>query len=75
MDTNNYRLNLAKEKFGADAVVNVLQSPLDQILELTEGQLSHSVFDATGNKKAMESGVDYMMHGGRFVWSGLPTDP
>lgn len=75
MDTNNYRLNLAKEKFGADAVVNALQSPLNQILELTEGQLSHSVFDATGNKKAMESGVDYMMHGGRFVLVGLTNGP
>jgi 2-desacetyl-2-hydroxyethyl bacteriochlorophyllide A dehydrogenase len=75
MDTNDYRLRLAKDKFGADIVVNALQSPLDRILEATEGQLSDAIFDATGNKKAMEGGIDFMMHGGRYVLVGLTNGP
>ena len=29
------------------------------------------VFDATGNKRAIESGIDYMRHGGTLVLVGL----
>jgi 2-desacetyl-2-hydroxyethyl bacteriochlorophyllide A dehydrogenase len=71
IDINDHRLNLVKEKFAADHVVNGLQSPAEKIIELTNGNLAHAVFDATGSKRAIESGTDYMRHGGNFVLVGL----
>ena len=35
------------------------------------GDLATAVFDATGNKAALESGPEYMAHGGRYVLVGL----
>jgi threonine dehydrogenase-like Zn-dependent dehydrogenase len=71
VDLNDNRLTVAKEKFGADMVVNGLLSPTERVKELTAGDLAHAVFDATGNKRAMESAPDYMRHGGTFVLVGL----
>lgn len=71
IDLNDQRLKLAKEKFGADSIINALQSPADQVKEFNGGELAHSVFDATGNKRAIESGPTYMRHGGNFVLVGL----
>jgi 2-desacetyl-2-hydroxyethyl bacteriochlorophyllide A dehydrogenase len=71
MDINDHRLELVKEQFGADAVINTLHDPLERVKEFTHGDLAHTVFDATGNKQAMESGPDYMRHGGQFVLVGL----
>ena len=34
-------------------------------------QLPTIVIDATGNKKALETGVEYMAHGGKYVLVGL----
>ena len=71
IDTNDHRLNLAKEKFGADVVINALQSPLEKLTEVSGGNLSDFVFDATGKKSVIESTVDYMRHGGTIVFVGL----
>ena len=37
----------------------------------SNGDLCTAVFDASGNKFALEAGPDYMSHGGRFVLVGL----
>ncbi len=71
IDINDYRLNVAKEKFGADLIVNALQSPLDRIKDFTNHNLASAVFDATGSKQAIEGGIIYMRHGGTFVLVGL----
>lgn len=71
IDTNDHRLGIARESFGADNTINAHQSPLDQVKELTDGDLAQTVFDATGNKYAIESGINYMSHGGTFVLVGL----
>ena len=71
VDINDYRLNAAKEKFGADFIVNALQSPVEKIKEFTQGQLADAVFDATGSKPAIEGATQYMRHGGTFVLVGL----
>lgn len=71
MDINDYRLSIARDKFGADFIVNAQQNPLERIQEFTNGELATRVFDATGNKHAIESGVTYMQHGGTFVLVGL----
>jgi 2-desacetyl-2-hydroxyethyl bacteriochlorophyllide A dehydrogenase len=71
MDTNDYRLQLAKENFGADHVINPLNAPIDKLKEYSRGSLANTVFDATGNKHAIERGIQYMRHGGKFVLVGL----
>ena len=71
VDTNEHRLNLAKEKFGADLVINAEGSPVEKFREITGGNLSDIVFDATGKKSVIESTVDYMRHGGTIVFVGL----
>jgi len=71
MDVAENRLQYAKEVIGADFVVDVTESPVEQIEKITNGDLAAVVFDATGNKRALESGTDYMSHGGRYVLVGL----
>ena len=71
LDLNESRLKVVKESFGADHTVNVLHNPSEEINKITNGHLSRHVIDATGNKRAIESGTDYMQHGGNYVLVGL----
>lgn len=71
IDTNEHRLKLAKESFGADLAVQALDQPLEKIKQFTGGVLAHTVIDATGSKVAIEGGIEYMRHGGNFVLVGL----
>ena len=74
-DTNEHRLKLARESFGADVVINAGQSPLEQLKQVTGGDLADIVFDATGKKSVIESTVDYMRPGGTIVFVGLTNGP
>lgn len=71
LDMNEERLNYAKEKIGVDHIVNVAGDPVKEIESITNGDLATAVFDASGHKGALESGPNYMSHGGRFVLVGL----
>lgn len=75
IDVNADRLNYAKEHLGIEHLVNAQQDPLAQILEITNGELATAVFDATGNRAAMENGVQYMAHGGEYILVGLFNGP
>lgn len=71
VDVVDSRLEFAQKEIGVDFVVNALQNPVEKINEITSGDLATTVFDASGNKRALESGLDYMAHGGRYVLVGL----
>ena len=71
MDMNDQRLQYARESLGIDYTVNVTQSPIVKVREITDNDLATAVFDATGNQKALESGPQYMAHGGRYILVGL----
>jgi len=71
LDTNQQRLDFVRTEIGADHAINVLENPLEAIEQITNGDLATAVFDATGNKRALEAGTDYMSHGGRYVLVGL----
>jgi len=71
MDVSEQRLTYAQDEIGVDFIVNALESPLEKIMEITNGDLANAVFDASGNKIALESGIQYMSHGGRYVLVGL----
>ncbi|WP_298487885.1 zinc-binding alcohol dehydrogenase family protein [uncultured Maribacter sp.] len=71
LDMNEDRLKYAKDKIGVDYTVNVSKNPVKEIEEITNGDMATAVFDASGNKFALETGPDYMAHGGRFILVGL----
>jgi len=71
IDMNEQRLEYAKEKIGVDYTVKAGADAAKDIAELTNGDMCTAVFDASGNKFALEAGPDYMSHGGRFVLVGL----
>lgn len=71
IDMNRQRLEYAKEKIGVEFIVEAGEKALKTISEITKGDLCTAVFDASGNKYALEACPDYMSHGGRFVLVGL----
>ncbi|NMH87912.1 zinc-binding alcohol dehydrogenase family protein [Flavivirga algicola] len=71
LDLNEDRLQYAKDKIGVDYTVNVSNDPVKQISEVTNGDMATAVFDASGHKGALETGPNYMSHGGRFILVGL----
>lgn len=71
IDTVEERLRFAKEKIGVDHIAHAGQNPVEAVAQFTDGDLATAVFDATGNRRALESGPDYMSNGGRYVLVGL----
>lgn len=71
IDMNEDRLGYAKDKIGVDYVVKAGENAAKEVSKITNGDLATAVFDASGNKYALESCPDYMAHGGRFVLVGL----
>ena len=71
IDLVSERLDFAREKLGITHTLHALDNPEEQVLKITNGNLASAVFDATGNKQAIEGGVNYMAHGGRYVLVGL----
>ena len=75
LDTDPFRLAFAAETFGADLIVPGGNEARETILEWSTGDLATAVFDATGHTAALESGIRYMAHGGRYVLVGLSKGP
>lgn len=74
LDVNEDRLRYAVDQIGVHYAFNVLEEPAAKISELTNSDMATAVFDATGNKRALETGIDYMAHGGEFILVGLSKD-
>jgi hypothetical protein len=47
------------------------ENAVARVSEITQGDMATVVFDATGHKGALEAGIKYMSHGGRYVLVGL----
>ncbi|MCF7568847.1 zinc-binding alcohol dehydrogenase family protein [Sabulilitoribacter arenilitoris] len=71
IDMNKQRLEYAKEKIGVEYIVEAGENAVNEVSEITNGDLCTAVFDASGNKFALQACPDYMSHGGRFVLVGL----
>lgn len=71
IDTNEQRLDYAKQQIGVDFKVKAGSDVVKEVARLTQGNLCSAVFDATGNKVALESCPDFLSHGGRIVLVGL----
>lgn len=72
LDVQEQRLAFVRDQLGITETIHALQEDAVQRMRaLTAGDLAQVVFDATGNKQALESGIQYMAHGGKFVLVGL----
>jgi len=71
MDINQERLDFVQKVMGIDLIVDASINPMEKILDLNEQELPTIVIDATGNKQALEAGIQYMAHGGTYILVGL----
>ncbi len=75
MDTNPQRLAVCREKKYAAFTVNPKDgNAREQVREITHGDMATLVVDATGNQAAINNGIEYLAHGGRYVLIGLQKD-
>ena len=71
IDMNEQRLQYARDKIGVDFTVKARENAVLEVSKITNGDLCTAVFDASGNRYALESCPDFMSHGGRFIMVGL----
>jgi 2-desacetyl-2-hydroxyethyl bacteriochlorophyllide A dehydrogenase len=67
LDARADRLAFCKDTLQVAHVVTVGEGDRDALQAITEGDFFDAVFDATGNIKAMERGLDFVAHGGTYV--------
>ena len=72
LDLNDFRLSFAK-KFGAVAIRSDNPNALEQIKSETDNQGVDVVIVATGNLKALQSGIDFVRKGGTILMFGVPS--
>lgn len=72
LDINDQRLQFCQSKLKISHTVNALSpDALNQIKEITNGDMPTIVIDATGSLKAINNSFQYMAHGARYVLIGL----
>jgi len=72
MDVNSQRLEFCKNELGIPHQVNpMVDDVMAKLKEITNGDMPTVVMDCTGNLKAINGGVQYLAHGGRYVLIGL----
>lgn len=75
LDINQQRLDFCREKLKVDYTINGKDSTvMDQLRDLTSGDMPAVVIDATGSINAINNAFQYMAHGGRYVLIGLQRD-
>ena len=74
VDKQVSRLTIAQSMLPIDHVVEAGPQAISEISKITNGHLAQKVFDATGNKNAMEFGIEYMSHGGSYILVGIVKD-
>lgn len=72
MDVNPQRLEFCKDQLGIPYQINPLtDNVMEKLKAITGGDMPTVVIDCTGNLKAINAGVQYLAHGGRYVLIGL----
>lgn len=75
MDVNDARLAFCRENFNVTTVINPLKvDAAAELKRITGGDMPTLVIDATGNRKAIYDGFNWISHGGRYVLVGLQKD-
>ncbi|KAF1027159.1 MAG: L-galactonate-5-dehydrogenase [Burkholderia plantarii] len=68
------RLDFCGSRLGVDHAVALGEHDAAQLAALTDGEFFDAVFDATGNVKAMERGLEFVAHGGRYILVSVVRD-
>ena len=71
-DINDSRLQFCSSHLNVEHTINTSDGKtIEQLLEITCGDMPTVVFDATGNRPAINQAFQYLAHGGRYVLIGL----
>ncbi|WP_436490519.1 zinc-binding alcohol dehydrogenase family protein [Chitinophaga sp. ARDCPP14] len=73
-DIQDKRLQFAQQALGIPFTINAAADVATQLRNITGGDMPVVVIDATGNQKAINNGIYYLAHGGRYVLIGLQKD-
>ena len=72
MDVNEGRLTFCRDTLKVDYTIQATSGTvMEQLREITSGDMPTVVIDATGNQRAINNAFQYMAHGGRYVLVGL----
>lgn len=71
VDFNEDRLEFAKTVLKADYILKPDETLVDKVAKITNKSMATKVYDATGNKHAMNNAVNLLSHGGSMVFVGL----
>jgi len=75
MDIDEHRLHFCRSELNlASYSIHALKDPLTEVEKITGGEMATAVFDATGNRTAMEQAVKFLAHGGRYILVGLTRE-
>lgn len=75
MDINDDRLAFCRSTLKVPFTVNARTSNvLEEVRDITDGDMPTVVIDATGHLSAIEKGFEFMAHGGRYVLVGLQRE-
>jgi 2-desacetyl-2-hydroxyethyl bacteriochlorophyllide A dehydrogenase len=75
MDTNIYRLNFCKTRMGISHIIHAGEADIvQQLSDITHGEMPAVVIDASGNRKAINNGLNYLAHSGRYILIGLQKE-
>jgi 2-desacetyl-2-hydroxyethyl bacteriochlorophyllide A dehydrogenase len=67
IDSRRDRLDFAEKHLGITSTVMLGEGDVDQLSKITNGNFFETVFDATGNPKAIERGFGFVAHAGTYV--------
>jgi len=75
MDMNEDRLQFCRQQLNVPHTINPAKDDVVQRLKaITNNDMPTVVFDATGNLKAINNGINYLAHGGRYALVGLQKE-
>jgi len=75
MDINEQRLQFCKHNLKVNHAINAsAPDVVEQLKEITQGDMPTVVIDATGNLRAINNAFQYLAHGGRYVLIGLQKE-
>ena len=75
-DHDEFRLEFCRKHLAPLETINpAKRNAMEAVGEITRQEQCVAVIDATGNLRAIESGLSYLAHGGRYVLVGLQKEP
>lgn len=75
IDVSDGRLQFCKENLNIEHTINpAKENAVERVREISNVDMASVVIDATGNLNAINGGINYLAHGGRYVLIGLQKE-